>query len=180
MDGLIFEPCWHAWGMSALRVRTSTPGIRLDGVSKTWFNIWRRYVLWLLYLCSVWFLLIQLETFHGEGSSETHGYAGPIHVSDGGSRGPNSQSDILAAAKMAGCQQVRDLQGLRSNIGFGAAWSTVSPDGKRQDTAHCYLHPRLQDGRHSNLHVLVDTKVVRVIFNKDRKASAVEIVPSPG
>jgi len=41
----------------------------------------------------------------------------------------------------------------------------VSPDGKRQDTAHGFVHPLLRDGKHENLHVLVEHLVFRVIFD---------------
>lgn len=48
----------------------------------------------------------------------------------------------------------------------------VSPDGKRSDVAHAYLHPRLDDGKHPNLHVLVESEVVRVILD-NKKASGI-------
>lgn len=54
----------------------------------------------------------------------------------------------------------------------------ISPEGKRQDTAHVYLHPRLSDGKHPNLHVLVETQVVRVIF-EGKRAVSVEIQANP-
>lgn len=55
----------------------------------------------------------------------------------------------------------------------------MSPDGKRSDTAHGYLHPRLRDGKHPNLHVLVQSKVVRVLFDEDKRACGVEFTPNP-
>jgi alcohol oxidase len=54
----------------------------------------------------------------------------------------------------------------------------ISPDGKRQDAASRYLHPRLQDGKHPNLHVLVETRVVRILFD-DKRAVGVEYRPNP-
>lgn len=54
----------------------------------------------------------------------------------------------------------------------------IGPDGKRQDSAHAYLHPRLQDGNHSNLHVLTEHLVVRVVF-EGKRAVGVEVQPNP-
>jgi alcohol oxidase len=58
----------------------------------------------------------------------------------------------------------------------------VCKDGKRQDTAHCYIHPLLQDGQHPNLHILVESKVVRVIFDESSppRAIGVEYRTNPG
>jgi alcohol oxidase len=53
----------------------------------------------------------------------------------------------------------------------------VSPEGKRQDAAHVYIHPLIQSG-HRNLHLLLETEVIRVIFNGD-KAVGVECRPNP-
>jgi alcohol oxidase len=44
----------------------------------------------------------------------------------------------------------------------------ISPDGRRQDAAHRYLHPLLQGGQHPNIHVLVESQVVRIIFEEKR------------
>lgn len=49
----------------------------------------------------------------------------------------------------------------------------VGPDGKRQDTAHAYIHPKLESGEYPNLHVLVETDVERVIFDDNKKAVGV-------
>lgn len=50
--------------------------------------------------------------------------------------------------------------------------------GVRQDAAHCYLYPRLNDGKHPNLHVLAEHQVLRVVF-EGRKARGVEVHPNP-
>lgn len=123
--------------------------------------------------------LPQLETYHGAGSKETHGYEGPIHVSDGGYRATNAENDFIAAAGKVGYPEIKDLQNLEANNGFERWMRYVSPDGKRQDTAHTYLHPLLQDGQHPNLHVLVKSKVLRVIFDENKKATGVEYTPNP-
>lgn len=74
--------------------------------------------------------------------------------------------------------EVEDLQNLDNSNGVQRAVRYISPDGKRQDTAHQYLHPRLQDGGHSNLHVLVENQVVRILFD-NKRASGVEYRPNP-
>ncbi|KAI1771752.1 GMC oxidoreductase [Hypoxylon cercidicola] len=65
-----------------------------------------------------------------------------------------------------------------STIGVMRAMRYISPDGKRQDTAHAYLHPRLRDGKHPNLHVLVESRVERVVFD-GKKAVGVTYRPNP-
>jgi alcohol oxidase len=56
----------------------------------------------------------------------------------------------------------------------------VSPEtGERQDTAHTYLHPRLRDEKHKNLHVLIQSQVIRVLVDENKWASGVEIRTKP-
>lgn len=69
------------------------------------------------------------------------------------------------------------MQDLDANNGVQRSLRYISPDGKRQDTAHAYLHPRLRDGEHQNLHVLVQSQVTRVLF-ENKKAVGVEFKPS--
>lgn len=118
--------------------------------------------------------LKSLETYHGKGKSEHHGYDGPIHISDGGFRGTNSMNDFISAAAKVGYKDTDDLQCLEENNKFERWLRYVSPEGKRQDTAHTYLHPLLQDGKHPNLHVLVKSKVLRVVFDDQKRAVGVE------
>ena len=49
-----------------------------------------------------------------------------------------------------GWSEVDDLADLKSQ-------RFISPESKRQDAASCYLHPRIRDKKHPNLHVLVET-----------------------
>lgn len=49
----------------------------------------------------------------------------------------------------------------------------ISPGGVRQDAAHAYLQPRLQDGKHPNLHVLTEHEVLKVTFEGTRAAGVV-------
>ena len=48
--------------------------------------------------------------------------------------------------------------------------------GRRQDAATCYLRPILET--QTNLHVLTEKKVIRVLFNGDR-ATGVEFCENP-
>jgi alcohol oxidase len=55
----------------------------------------------------------------------------------------------------------------------------VGPDGKRQDAAHRYIHPLLQDGEHPNLHLLLESKIVRVIFDESSPPKAIGVEYKP-
>lgn len=100
-------------------------------------------------------------------------------MSDGGYRAKTAEDDFMQAAQAAGFKEIVDLQNLENNGGFQRWQRYVSPDGKRQDTAHRYLHPKIDGGKHPNLHVLTETKVVRVLFDENKRASGVEYTPNP-
>jgi len=102
-----------------------------------------------------------------------------VHISDGGFRSQRLTDELLLAGGAVGYPEIRDLQNLEANNGFGPWHRTVSPEGRRQDSAHTYLHPLLQDGKHPNLHVLVEHQVVRVLFDDQKRANAVEFAPNP-
>jgi choline dehydrogenase-like flavoprotein len=51
----------------------------------------------------------------------------------------------------------------------------VGLDGQRQDAAHRYIHPLLQDGEHPNLRILVESKVIRVLFDDSSPPKAVGV-----
>ncbi|KAJ4334917.1 hypothetical protein N0V87_006512 [Didymella glomerata] len=121
----------------------------------------------------------KLETYHGPGDKAHHGYDGPINVSDGGFRGKVAEDEFIRAAGEVGYPEIEDLQNLDTNNGIQRWQRYVSPEGRRQDTAHRYIHPKLEDGQHDNLHVLVESKVVRVIFDDNKKAVGVEYTPNP-
>lgn len=126
-------------------------------------------------------LLNKLETFHQdepEIDKSKHGYDGPIHVSDGGFRG-KSEKQFMDTVKKLGYKEIVDLQDLDSVGGFSRWQRYVSKDGKRQDTAHCYVHPLLQDGQHPNLHILCQSKVIRVVFDESTPPRAVGVEYKP-
>jgi choline dehydrogenase-like flavoprotein len=99
-------------------------------------------------------------------------------VSDGTYRCKKSEDDILSAAEKVGYPELTDLQDLDTNNGFSRWLRYVSPDGRRQDTAHTYLHPKLEGGKYPNLHVLVESQVLRVLFDKTT-AVGIEYRPNP-
>ncbi|KAI1449099.1 alcohol oxidase-like protein [Annulohypoxylon stygium] len=119
----------------------------------------------------------KLEHYHGQGTQGRHGYDGPIQVSRGTYEVTRCEDDLIASAKKLGWPEIGDLQDLDANNGVQRSLRYISPDGKRQDTAHACLHPRLRDGEHQNLHVLVQSQVTRVLF-ENKKAVGVEFKPS--
>ncbi|KAK6065625.1 GMC oxidoreductase [Seiridium cupressi] len=122
--------------------------------------------------------LKKLETYHGPGDKELHGHDGPVHVSNSTFRAAKSESDFIQAAEQVGWPEIKDLQNLEANNGVERWLRYVSPDGKRQDTAHTFLHPKLQSETYPNLHVVVESQVHRVIFD-GKKAVGVEYRPNP-
>lgn len=121
----------------------------------------------------------EFETYHGKGNPELHGFDGPIHVSDGTFRNTKVEDDVLQAAAAVGWPEIKDLQDLDSNNGFERWLRYISPDGKRQDTARKYLHDKLEGNKYSNLHILVESKVVRVLLDDQKRAIGVEYTPNP-
>ncbi|KAI0530165.1 alcohol oxidase-like protein [Xylaria digitata] len=103
----------------------------------------------------------KLETFHGQGSDDQHGFDGPIHVSAGTYTSSRLDDAFMNAIDTVGWKEIQDLGDLDTNNGAQRALRYISPKGLRQDTAHCYLHPRLRDGKHPNLHVLVESEVLK-------------------
>ncbi|TVY78555.1 Alcohol oxidase, partial [Lachnellula suecica] len=51
----------------------------------------------------------------------------------------------------------------------------VSPDGQRQDAAHRYIHPLLESKQYPNLHILLEAKVVRVLFDESSPPRAIGV-----
>ncbi len=121
---------------------------------------------------------MQLETYHGEDEKAVHGRDGPVHISRGSYQSKRLEDEFVAAAAKTGWPEVHDMQDLETVNAVGRAYRYISPDGKRQDAATCYLHPLLGDGKHPNLHVLVQTQVERVLFDGNR-AVGVEYRPNP-
>ncbi|KAF3068910.1 Alcohol oxidase [Daldinia childiae] len=115
----------------------------------------------------------KIETYHGADSKGLHGTDGPIIVSSGSYRATRIEDDFLNALKTVGYPEVEDMNDLDSCNGAQRAMRYVAPDGLRQDVAHSYLHPRLRDGKHPNLHVLVESKVIRLVLDNNRAVGVV-------
>ncbi|RYP12067.1 hypothetical protein DL767_011505 [Monosporascus sp. MG133] len=120
----------------------------------------------------------KLETYHGPDEENRHGSEGPIHVSSDGYCSSRLQDDFINAANDAGWPEIPDLQTMDAVNGVQRAMRYVDPDGKRQDTAHQYIHPKLEDGQHPNLHVLLESQVNHVVFD-GKRAVGVEYQPNP-
>ncbi|KAI0179425.1 alcohol oxidase [Hypoxylon sp. FL1284] len=122
----------------------------------------------------------KLESFYAPTSSSTHGLDGPTNVSDGRHSCLPLRDDFIFAVKQNGYSSADDLQDLVSNNAVSTAHRYVSPGtGERQDSAHTYLHPRLKDENVKNLHVLVESQVIRILFDEGKRASGIEIRANP-
>ncbi|MCJ1399000.1 hypothetical protein MMC11_002202 [Xylographa trunciseda] len=124
----------------------------------------------------------KLETFHGEDPSidnSVHGFGRPINVSRGTNGLREPEIDILAAAAAHGEKIFADMNDFESSGGFARWYSYIGLDGKRQDAAHRYIHPLMATTEYPNLHLLLQTKVVRVLFDTSNAAHAIEVIPTP-
>ncbi|KAI0469827.1 alcohol oxidase [Xylariaceae sp. FL0804] len=125
-------------------------------------------------------LLKRLETYHGDDESDTHGHDGPIQASDGHYVGKSLRDDFIEAAKSAGYDEINDVHNLAATNAVAPNLRYASPqDGKRQDAASRYLHPRLRDGKHPNLNVLVGAQVSRVLLGPSNEATSIEYRYNP-
>jgi alcohol oxidase len=107
------------------------------------------------------------------------GTDGPINISRSYRGAAKAEDDLLAAAKVIGLPEIPDLQDFKSCDGVMRWYRYVGPDGTRQDAAHRYIHPLLQDGNHKNLHLLLDTIVSRVLVDENKRATGVEYTSNP-
>ncbi|KAH7233349.1 GMC oxidoreductase-domain-containing protein [Fusarium tricinctum] len=123
--------------------------------------------------------LKKLETYHGRGDPEHHGFDGPVNISDGTFRAKNPESDFINAASQVGWPEIHDLQTLNHNNGVERWLRYVSKDGKRQDTATAYIHNKIENSKYPNLHILVESKVIRVLLDDEKRAVGVEYTPNP-
>ncbi|KAJ3855152.1 GMC oxidoreductase-domain-containing protein, partial [Lentinula lateritia] len=129
-------------------------------------------------------LLHQVETYQvPAGSPSVHGFAGPIKVSHGG-RDTNIEKEFLETAaqydknrKTSPSADINDFQ----TINVYGPWHKYidSRTGQRSDTAHHFVynlqHFNLEPSDSSNLHVLTNRRVVKVLFRNNR-AIGVEYV----
>lgn len=119
--------------------------------------------------------LAQFETYHGQGEKEHHGSSGPINISKGTHTCTRAENAFIDAADQLGYHELKDLQNLDANNGTERWMKYIGPDGRRQDSAHRFLHPKLQSGsEYPNLHVLCEKQVIRVLFDGQKRAVGVE------
>lgn len=124
----------------------------------------------------------------GSGPSK-HGMSGPVQISDGGFRS-KTERDILDTISKLGMKEVDDINDFETIGGFSVSTMGsdsvntvsgelieiqripryVSPEGKRQDAAHCYIHPLLEkrSGRKQNLQPMLGSRVTRVLFDESQ------------
>ncbi|OAA72378.1 alcohol dehydrogenase [Cordyceps fumosorosea ARSEF 2679] len=110
-------------------------------------------------------------------NESAHGHAGPIQISYGTHCPKMINDDIFDAAEALGIPHVANLQDFEAGHGFERWAKYISPDGRRQDTAHGYIHPLLKSGNYPNLHILPDSTVTRIKFDGTR-AVGVEYEPT--
>ena len=102
-----------------------------------------------------------------------------VNVSKGTHRSPDAENGFIDSAAALGYQEFKDLQNLDNNNGVERYQKYIGRNGRRQDAAHRYLHPKLQSGEYPNLHVLVEKQVIKVLFDDSKKAVGVEYQTNP-
>ena len=122
---------------------------------------------------------LQLETYHGQGERKHHGYDGPVNVSKGTHIAHEAEDEMIRVAAQLGYPEVKDLQNLDNNNAIERYQKYIGPNGRRQDAAHRYLHPKLRSGEYPNLHVLVEKQVIKVLFDDNKRAVGVEYQTNP-
>lgn len=85
---------------------------------------------------------------------------------------------MIQAGIRAGVPETLDAQDLETSHGLQRNLLYTSPGGKRSDAAHAYLHPRLRDGKHDNLHVLTEHQVKKTLI-EDGRVIGVEVHANP-
>jgi alcohol oxidase len=106
---------------------------------------------------------MQTETYHVQEGDDNHGYDGPLHVSYGGSTYKLADDYIASSRSYAGFEYTTDVNDFHT-VNKTCRWPKwINPHtGTRSDAAHGFIHP-VRDTQH-NLHLLLQKKVVRVIF----------------
>ncbi|CCM04951.1 uncharacterized protein FIBRA_07148 [Fibroporia radiculosa] len=121
-------------------------------------------------------LMKRLENYQKPVNNDTHGYDGPIAISNGGQVQPVAQ-DFLRAAHAIGVPYSDDIQDLTTAHG-AEIWAKYinRHTGRRSDAATAYVHSVMdvQD----NLYLRCNARVSRVLFDANNKAIGVAYVPS--
>ena len=108
-----------------------------------------------------------------------HGFEGPVNISSGTHRCKRAEDTFIEAADALGYSELKDLQNLDANNGTERWMKYVGPNGRRQDSAHRYIHPKLRSGQYPNLHVICDKQVIKVLFDDNKRAVGVEYQTNP-
>ncbi|KAI1126928.1 putative alcohol oxidase [Nemania abortiva] len=108
------------------------------------------------------------ESYYDESSEvdlSNHGDHGPVKISSGGFRS-KCENAILETIRQAGISELPDINDFSTTGGFMRIPRYVSPDGKRQDAAHCYIHQSpTRESPSPNIQILCDSTVLRVLFD---------------
>ncbi|KAG9121764.1 hypothetical protein FRC07_002141 [Ceratobasidium sp. 392] len=113
-----------------------------------------------------------METYHLAPGKETHGYIGPLNISYSDTFMEPAKQYLDVAVQM-GIPLVEDKMDLKTGHGCQRWAKWIDPaTGHRQDAAHRYVHPLVNN---KSLHILTETKVVRVLFD-GTKTTGVEVV----
>ncbi|QRW14249.1 GMC oxidoreductase [Ceratobasidium sp. AG-Ba] len=110
-------------------------------------------------------LMKRLENYQKPCNNDTHGFDGPVAISNGGWVAPIAQ-DFLRAANSIGIPLTDDLQDCKQSHA-AEIWAN--------DAASAYVHPIMAE--QTNLHLRCNSKVARVIF-EGTKAVGVAYVNS--
>ncbi|KAJ1309433.1 hypothetical protein OPQ81_006209 [Rhizoctonia solani] len=120
-------------------------------------------------------LMKRLENYQKPCNNDTHGFDGPVAISNGGWVAPIAQ-DFLRAATAVGIPLTDDLQDCQQSHAAEIWAKWINKDtGRRSDAASAYVHPIMAE--QSNLHLRCNSKVARVIF-EGTKAVGVAYVNS--
>lgn len=116
-----------------------------------------------------------LSTFKAQedwegGANFWRGVGGPVHIRRPGDPHPTAPA-FVEAAKQMGFTILDDMNG-PMRAGAGYINMNIAADGSRVSAARAFLRPNLD---RSNLTLLLNTNVTRVVFDGDR-ATGVEIV----
>jgi alcohol oxidase len=90
-----------------------------------------------------------------------------------------AEQAFIDAANEVGYNELKDLQNLDNNNATERWQKYIGPNGRRQDSAHRFVHPKIQSGEYPNLHVLCEKQVIRVLFDENKKATGVEYQTNP-
>ncbi|KAG6868179.1 hypothetical protein C0993_006616 [Termitomyces sp. T159_Od127] len=120
-------------------------------------------------------LMKRLENYQKPVNNDTHGYDGPIAISNGGSVTALAQ-DFLRASDAVGVPYSDDIQDL-DTAHASEIWAKYinRHTGRRSDAATAYVHSVMDC--QTNLHLRTNARVSRVIF-EGTKAVGVAYVPA--